>query len=269
MDLRPLGWAALAAFAFLLVPAGARAADEPGAAASTDDDPTAGLRGFEIMIRPSFGSAPATSPVRFEPDGAVRVQGDGGAIMQGAPAWGSGFVGSATAGYRFLPLLSAGLRAGIRTSSASSVSDGSRDLSRASWDAGFYVRAYPLATTPSVSRYVDPWVSVGVGYARDVQTFTKSVPTTLGTSVDASWTLDHHAVVVPLAIGVDYRVTRFLSLGPSFELSLANAVAACSSQAAPAFAGTSYCSNSEPGSHFVAAKTYAVWSVGADVKVTF
>jgi hypothetical protein len=233
------------------------------------ESPTEGLKGFELMLRPSFGGAPSDSPVRFEPDGTVGVQGDPGALLKGAAPWGSGFVGQALVGYRFIPQLSAGLRGGIRTASGSNLDDGSQNLSRTGWDAGLYVRGYPLAGMESVSRYVDPWIGTGVTYMHDSQSFQHPTPTSAGGSVNADISIEHHAVAIPIAIGVDYRVARFLSLGPSFEYTIASAVAGCVSTSASGFAGSTYCSNTEPGSHFVKANGYGVWTAGLDAKVTF
>lgn len=261
----------------ILVPASALAG-EPAAAAPAGpaeksdpktEDPSSGLKGFELMLRPSFGGAPSDSPVRFQPSAGAQVVGDPGAVLQGASPWGPGFVGQAAIGYRFIPYLSAGLRGGIRTASASNVSDGSQNLSRTGWDAGFYVRAYPLAGVESVSKYVDPWIGTGIAYMRDTQTFQKNLPTTGGGSVLADQSLDHHAIAIPIGIGVDYRVTRFLSLGPSFEYTIASAVTACAKTSAPGFAGSTYCSNEAPGSSFIKAQSYGVWTAGLDAKLTF
>ena len=232
------------------------------------EDPTAGLKGFELMLRPSFGGAPSDSPVRFQPDAGVQVKGDPGTLAQGATPWGPSFVGQASVGYRFLPFLSAGMRAGIRTASASNLTDGSTNLSRKSWDAGFYVRAYPLAGVESISKYVDPWIGTGIEYMRDTQSFQRNLPTTGGGSVLADVSLDHHAVAIPIAIGVDYRATKFLSVGPSFEYTIASAQAACLKTSALG-SSTSYCSNEAPGSSFIKAQSYGVWTAGLDAKVTF
>jgi hypothetical protein len=263
-----LSLACTALFACItFAPAAARAAEgnEPKKA----EDPTAGLKGFELMVRPSFGGAPSDSPVRLEPDAGVQVQGDPGQLLKGASPWGPGFVGQALVGYRFLPFLSAGLRGGIRTSSASNVGDGSQNLSRTGWDAGIYVRAYPLAGVTSVSKYIDPWFGTGVTYMRDTQSFQRSIPAGNGSNVNADIELDHHAIAVPLALGIDYRVTSFLSLGPSFEYTLANAAAACVKTSAPGFAASSVCSNEAPGSSYIKAKSYGLWTAGLDAKVTF
>ncbi|HVH48073.1 MAG TPA: hypothetical protein VM925_37325 [Labilithrix sp.] len=252
----------------LLVPATALAA-EPSTEQPKSEDVSAGLKGFELMLRPSFGGAASDSPVKFAPAGNVQFQGDPGALMKGASPWGSGFVGQAMIGYRFMPLLSAGLRGGFRSASGSKLDDGSTNLSRSGWDAGFYVRLYPAVFAPSVSKYVDPWFSVGVGYQADAQSFQRSIPTSNGGSVLGNVSLDHHAVSVPIAIGVDYRVAKFLSLGPSFELAINNPIAGCVTTSAPGFQGSTYCSNSEPGKNFVKAETYLAWSGGLDAKVTF
>jgi hypothetical protein len=233
------------------------------------EDPTSGLKGFELMLRPSFGGAPSDSPVRFQPGGGVQVQGDPGALLQGASPWGPGFVGQATVGYRFLPQLSAGLRGGIRTASGSNLTDGSQNLSRTGWNAGFYVRAYPLAGVESISKHIDPWIGTGIEYMRDTQSFQRNLPTSAGGTVAADVSLDHHAIAIPMAIGVDYRVTRFFSLGPSFEYTLANANTGCAKTTAAGFQPTTYCSNEAPGSNFIKAQSYGVWTAGLDAKVTF
>ncbi len=113
------------------------------------------------------------------------------------------------------------------------------------------------------------WVSVGISYQHDEQSFQKALPTSGGGSVQGDVSLEHHAVSVPIAIGVDYRVTKFLSVGPSFELAINNPIAGCVSTSAAGFAGSTYCSNTEPGKNFVKADTYLAWNAGLDAKVTF
>lgn len=252
----------------LLVPATALAA-EPGAEQPKSEDSAAGLKGFELMLRPSFGGAPSDSPVKFAPQNNVQFQGDPGALMKGASPWGYGFVGQASVGYRFIPFVSAGLRGGFRSASGSNLDDGSTKLSRSGWDAGLYARFYPAVFAPSVSQHLDPWFSVGIGYQQDNQSFQRGLGAPGGATVQADVSLQHHAVSVPLAIGVDYRVTKFLSLGPSFELAINNRIAGCVTTSATGFAGSTYCSNTEPGKNFIKAETYAAWNAGLDAKVTF
>lgn len=230
----------------------------------SEPDSLAHLTGLELSLTPSFGGAGAGSPVTFVQNGSF--SGDPGAIANGTSSpYSSGFIGHAMVGYRFHPLVSAGLRAGLRTQSGSNPSDGTSGLSRTAWDAGFYARAYPLALMASVRKYIDPWVGVGVGYMRDTQTFqaARSLPVTE--------TLDHHAIAVPLGIGVDYRVLPMLSVGPSFEYTLANSVAGCGKFDLNVAGGShnSYCSNEAPGKDFVKSANYGVWSAGLDMRATF
>lgn len=248
---------AIAFFAFSGTALAAETTEQPA-------KPNEGLKGLEISIRSGVGGGSSDSPVRIEPDAGVQVQGNSGALLTGSKPWGAGFVGDAQLGYRFIPQLSAGLRFGIRTASASSLNDGSKDLSRFAWDAGFYVRGYPLAGMETISRYIDPWVGVGVGYGHDAQSFQLPVQ-----NVNADISVTQHSVVIPIGIGADYRLTKFLSIGPSFEYKVASAIAGCVETSATGFAGTTYCSNSEPGSSFVKAHTYGTWSAALDVRATF
>lgn len=251
--------------AVVLASRAALAAEENAPAAES-----ASLRGLEVMLRPAFGGAPDGSPVVFAPKPGARVAGDFGDILGGRAApYGPGFVGQAFVGYRFHPLVSGGLRAGLRTASAGPVNDGSTGLGRSSWDAGFYLRAYPLAANERARRLFDPWVSVGVGYMRDLQAFQVQARTTTGQAVSAKATLDHHAVAIPIGLGVDFRVHRMLSVGPSFEYTLASAITGCARQAAAGYAEMAYCSSAGPGKDFIRADTYGVWTAGADVRVTF
>lgn len=244
------------------VPVDAPAAVAP--ASRTDEH----LRGLEIMVRPGYGSAPSDSPIRFQPSPNVRTAGDPGALLQGAGPYGGGFVGQAFLGFRFHPVISGGLRGGLRMTSAAALTDGSTNLSRSSWDAGFYVRGYPLALNEAARKYVDPWISVGVEYMRDTQSFQRPVPTSTGAAVNADVTLDHHAVAVPISLGVDYRVHPMLSIGPSFEYALSNAIAGCVKQAAAGFSSSTLCSNEAPGNQAIKANGYGVWSASLDVKLT-
>lgn len=244
------------------VPVDAPAAVAP--APPTDEH----LRGLEIMVRPGYGSAASDSPIRFQPRPGVRTAGDPGALLQGAAPYSGGFVGQAFLGFRFHPVISGGLRGGLRMTSAAALSDGSTNLSRSSWDAGFYVRGYPLALNEAVRKHIDPWISVGVEYMRDTQSFQRSVPTSTGAAVNADVTLDHHAVAVPISVGVDYRVHPMLSIGPSFEYALSNAIAGCVKQAAAGFTSTTLCSNEAPGNQAIKANGYGVWSASLDLKVT-
>jgi hypothetical protein len=245
---------------FLVVLA-AMAGPRPAAADDTH------LSGLELMLRPALGAGSAQSPVRYQARAGVTGI-DPGALLTGASPYGVGFVGQGFIGYRFHPVISAGLRAGLRTSSASGLNDGSSDLARSAWDAGLYVRGYPLALNEKVRRHLDPWLSVGVEYMRDQQTFQRPVRSSAGGSVKADWTLDHHAIAVPISLGVDYRVLSMLSIGPSFEYAIALGQAACTKVGASGYSSNEYCTDKDPGKQFLKAKTYGVWSIGLDLKLT-
>jgi hypothetical protein len=234
-----------------------------------DDSNARNLRGLELMLRPGFGGAPAGSPVRYVPAKNVTLQ-DAGSLVSGtASPWSAGFVGQASLGYRFHPVVSAGLRAGMRNASGENLADGSTNLARKSWDAGFYARGYPLAMSPSIRKHIDPWFGVGIGYMRDTQTFNRSVATPAG-QMPADFSIDHHAVAVPLSIGVDYRVLPQVSIGPSFEYTIASAVAGCLKAVpkGPNAIENSYCSNEGIGKSFIKAETYGVWTAGLDLRAT-
>jgi hypothetical protein len=247
----------------LLTSLDARAAET---SAPPADDAQRGLRGLELGLRGSPGGASSGSPVQLQQ--GARVAGDPGALLKGASPYGVGFVGQAMLGYRLHPLASFGLRGGLRTSSASDPGDGSTNLSRSSWDAGLYVRAYPLALTPSVRDRFEPWVAFGVEYMRDTQTFKHPARTTTGGTIDADVTLDHHAVALPIGVGIDYRLLPRVALGPSFEYAIAVPIAGCATQGAPGYATAQYCTNGDSGAKVLAANGYGVWSAGLDVRVT-
>jgi hypothetical protein len=230
------------------------------------EDALRGLRGLELTLRGSPGGASGDSPVQLQQ--GARVAGDPGALLKGASPYGIGFVGQAMLGYRLHPLASFGLRGGLRTVSTSSLDDGSSNLSRSSWDAGFYVRAYPLALTPSVRDRFEPWLSVGVEYMRDTQTFQRPAQTTTGATITADGKLDHHAVAIPIGVGVDYRVHPRVAIGPSFEYAIAVPVAGCASQGAAGYSTVEYCTNGDSGAKVLAANGYGVWSAGLDLRVT-
>jgi hypothetical protein len=232
------------------------------------DDSAAHLTGLELMVRPSVGSGGAGSPVRIKSSPGVTLAVDPGNLLKGDESpYGVGFIGQAFLGYRFHPTFSLGLRGGMRTSSAADLKDGSKELERKSWDAGFYLRGYVLGWQESTRRFLDPWVSVGIEYMRDTQTFGRPVLTSVG-SVDADWQIDHHAIAVPLSLGVDYRVLSMLSIGPSFEYTLATGKAGCIDVGPSGYSSRSYCTDKEPGKSVLDARTYGIWSVGLDVKLT-
>lgn len=218
------------------------------------DEPTRGLTGFELMLRPGFGGAQSDSPLRIAPGGHA---GWSGSLLYGTAPYGPGLVANASAGYRFHPLFSAGLRLGIRQASNTSIDDAHR-LNRSAFDVGAYFRAYPLAKTPSIAGYVDPWISVGVGYTRDNQAIDQGI---------FQVALDHFAVGVPIGIGLDYRVLPNLSVGPSFEYALALGGSGCVTTLTNGVQTAQQCTSDS--SSMLQANAYGVWSTGLDLRLTF
>src|SRR5579859_2974501 len=100
-------------------------AAETTPSASTQDGQR-GLRGLELTLRGSSGAASSDSPVQLQ--AGAPVSGDLGSLIRGASPYGAGFIGQTMIGYRLHPIVSFGLRGGLRTSSASSLDDGSTDL---------------------------------------------------------------------------------------------------------------------------------------------
>ena len=220
--------------------------------------------GLEIMLRPAFGSAGSGSPVVYSPDSGARLSGDPGKIWGGtASPYGAGFVGDSWLGYRFSRFASAGISAGLRSSSASAVDDGSTNLTRSAWTIGPYVRGY----APTVLGF-EPWLAVGAQYVRDTQTFDRPVVAPQGT-FPTTWTLAHHGVAVPIGSGVDYRFLELFGVGPSFMYTPVIPVAGCAKpDVHVAGAGANnFCSN-DSSPKLTAANGYGVWSVGLDVRVT-
>lgn len=114
----------------------------------------AALRGFELGLRPAYGSAGGGSPVTYDPAPLALHPDPGGVYSGDATPYGAGFAGEALVGYRFAPFASAGasgcLKERVSTAlgdvSASSCTDAS-DAQRVTqadsygvWSAGLDLR---------------------------------------------------------------------------------------------------------------------------------
>lgn len=221
--------------------------------------------GFELTLRPGYGSAGSSSPVVYKPAGLAYMSDTGDIYSGKASPYGGGFLGDAFVGYRMLPILSAGLSADYHTSSATAPNDGTSDLSRNGWGVGLYVRAYI-----PIPGKLDPWASVGVGYMQDKQTYKRSV-TTSGATLPLDWTLTHYGVAVPLALGVDYKLTDFFALGPSFQYTVVAPAGGCLKLGASTSLGSvanSSCTDASNVQRITSAKSYGVWSLGLDLRLT-
>jgi hypothetical protein len=216
--------------------------------------------GFEAQVRLAYGSAGGDSPVQYDTSGGAVLQGGSPSKFYGGQAspYGGGFIPELSAGYRFVPFLSAGLSGGLRKASASDPGDGSTDVARSAWMIGPYVRAY----APGLP-FVSPWFQVGVAYVSDKQTFTLPTPTSAGT-IPADWTLQHHGVAVPMTIGIDYNVS-VLSIGPSFEYAKVFNAGGCAKASA---LGTSSSFCTDDSHPITKGSSYGVWSIGLHARVT-
>ena len=227
--------------------------------------------GFELMLRPAYGSAGASSPIAFEPGSDVVVAPNAGSqfgkiYTRDASPYGGGFIGEAFVGFRVMKYFSFGFTGGMRKSSASAVDDGTDNLARSSFSVGPYLRAY-LPVIPGVD--LDPWISVGVSYMHDQQTYTHPLTAQSGgrpVTIQADYTLEHHGVAVPIAIGVDYAVLPMLAIGPSFEYTTVAGAGGCAKFGAGGVNGASLCTDGNP--QLTKSKGYGVWSIGLDLRLT-
>lgn len=232
-------------------------ASSPALAAEKDDaqrpSSDAHLRGLELTVRPTFGGVGGDAPV------TVRDRDAPLALQSGSSAykWAAGV--GAQIGWRFHPFVSAGLRADYASVGTEDVSGLAKDLSREAMGAGLYARIYPLATNESVRRHVDPWLSVGAGYARDVVSFKW---TERATTFDIE--AQRHAIAIPIGIGFDYRATEWFSVGPSFEYVLVNPVAGCL-KASVGARSEQTCTES---SNDLVASSAGAWNGGITLRVT-
>ncbi len=237
------------------------------AALAQDDASDEGRRGLELMVRPGYGSAGGKSPVVYRrPPALGGADLDVGDIFrEQAEPYGGGFVGEVSVGYRFLPLASAGLYGQLRSSSADEPDDGTEDLSRSAWGAGLYGRFY----LPMLHPLLDPYAQIGIGYIQDRQSFTR--PINGAGSLKADWEITHHGVVIPLGIGVGFRVLPMLTVGPSFRYDIVIPAGGCLKGTASLGAvsdSNKYCTDESDNRRVTEAKGYGVWSAGLDLKLT-
>jgi opacity protein-like surface antigen len=246
-------------FFFLVLPLLVVASASPALAAENEAPKTsppsdAHLRGVEIALRPTMGGVGGDSPVTIADSDAPMALRAGSSAFK----WAAGV--GAQIGWRFHPFVSAGFRFDLSRVSAETPNDGTKDLARETMGAGLYTRIYPFAMNESVRRHVDPWLGVGVGYARDVVSF--SMPDK-SRSVDIE--AQRHAIAVPIGVGIDYRATEWLSVGPSFEYVLMNPIAGCVKASAGA-ASEQVCTDNANGK--LVASSIGAWNAGIMLRVT-
>ncbi len=229
-----------------------------------DDTSSEHLQGLELTLRPTFGSVGSASPLKTA--GPNASSSDIPRIFHpGTTGYGSSFGAGLQIGYRFHPLISAGLRGDFGTVTADRPTGGTTSISRDWQSAGLYARVYPLALNERMRRHLDPWIATGITYVHDSQTFVFPTATSEGSKVDATYSADSHAIGIPIGIGVDYRVTNWFSLGPSFEYVIMNPVAGCIAASASGFEGTRTCTDQSPS---LEAKVEGTWHAGLTLRIT-
>ncbi len=120
---------------------------------------------------------------------------------------------SLTAGYRFLPFLSAGVffdYANFQTNDGTDTgdyADSTSQLQRQVWQLGVYGRYY-LTT---LSRRFHPWAEIGVGPTEDTASYTRILGSSAATT---NYYLSYWGIATALKVGLDWRLSPFFSVGP-------------------------------------------------------
>ncbi|MBL8603821.1 MAG: hypothetical protein JNK72_17980 [Myxococcales bacterium] len=145
-------------------------------------------------------------------------------------AFTGGLAAQAQLGWRFNPVVSAGLQYNYQSLSATGnysnteANFGARDT-LSSYHFGVYARFYPLALRAAVQhnrrvffngygdlRRLEPWLSVGVGFAQSIsrdRSYTEPQNRT-------SWVTS--GVAVPIGLGAEYRLTQPLAVGVQLSM---------------------------------------------------
>jgi hypothetical protein len=176
------------------------------------DDGMVKTNGLELLLRASYTIAEPQSPVRFAPGPGGGFATDPGGLYDGSEApYRGGFQINAGSGYRFTRRFSAGLGGSFTKLLTSAITDGTKDLARLAFSIAPYARVYL-----PISRSLEFWGAVGVGFKQDTQTFDR--PTTAaGSTQSGKWTMTHEGIAVPVGFGLDIRATDSLFIGPSAQ----------------------------------------------------
>jgi hypothetical protein len=182
-----------------------------------------GERGIEAQV--GFGVAGvANSHPRF-----LSMVGPGAPGPSATSLLGPGFNFRAALGYRFAPMLSAGLSFSIAPLGAYELPNASTSTYQygaSTFSVGAYARLYYLALVSSIPRTarveflswgdlrrLDPWVSLGVEYQSISYTQTNRAMPAIGAAFSRG------AIAVPVGIGFEYRLIPMLAVGLATHLS--------------------------------------------------
>ncbi len=176
------------------------------------DDGMVKSNALELLVRASYTIAEPQSPVRFAPGPGGAFATDPGGIYDGSIApYRGGLQVNAGTGYRITRRFSAGLGGSFTKLLSTAITDGSKDLSRLAFSIAPYARVYL-----PISKSLEFWGAIGVGFKQDTQTFDK--PTTAaGSTQSGKWTMTHEGIAVPVGFGLDIRATDKFFIGPSAQ----------------------------------------------------
>jgi hypothetical protein len=200
----------------------------------------------------------AGSPVRSSNlyPSPMPVPGDPtGDILEGKESpYGPALPGVAfTVGYRFLPWLSAGASFSYGNffvndgTDTGDYSDSTSQLERQYWSLAAYARYYLVGLHPRLQ----PWIELGVGYSDDNTNYYRgAIQATMGGGVETQqYLLEEQGLVTSLTLGLDWRLTTFLSVGPSIGWAQTFSTKACVTDnvdsMSPVVQVTNQCANHE------------------------
>jgi hypothetical protein len=206
-----------------------------------------GMRGIEIELGGGVQTGGSNSPVQSSTlfgdaggptngfaRGSILDPAGGSSIGQGfSPYSVDPFAFSARVGYRLTHELSFGVffsfaqylvNDGADTGDAP---DGTSQLQRQQVTVGAYARYY----FTHVHRRLQPWVSLGVGLDYDIAAYTRPLGGATGMMSGqpetGNFILQQEGIVVPLAVGLDWRLAPNFAIGPTFGYSHIFAIKGC------------------------------------------
>jgi hypothetical protein len=232
-----------------------------------------GQRGIEVQVRGGVVLPDSSSPVLAPSLYPSSITGDPtGDILAGreSPYGPDPFGITLALGYRFFPWLSAGAvfsyakfmaKDGTDTGD---YKDGTSRLERQLWSLGAYGRYYLASLHPRLH----PWVELGFAYSQDNASYIHaSTQTTSGTPEAQQYLLEEEGLMVPLTVGLDWRVAPAISFGPSIGYARVVPLSGCVTDNVDSLSAVRGISNqcSSP----VSAHGYGVFFGGIFAKVTF
>jgi hypothetical protein len=265
----------------------------PDAPASSWD--VSGLLGFEAELRGGVVLPDAPSPVlapNLYPGASASSGGDPtGTILRGSEQpYTIDPVGvSATAGYRFLPFMSAGVffdyaNFEVMDNTDTGSADSTSQLQRQVWQLGAYVRYYGVAANDmhpgfpylpgDIFKRLQPWIELGVGATQDTASYVRgAVQGPQAQPVTQDYYLSYWGIATNLRVGLDWRLAPIFSVGPVLGYGHTFGLSGCADsepQSDPQYPSTLPAQNT-CGSHTggtATANDYGMFFAGIFAKVT-